>query len=104
VTEEEIRQELARAACDVIDPETGLNIVDMGLVFVIDYVANTRLARVEMTFTTPYCPSGEVMVRGLEHRFRSVEGVDDVHIDVTFDEPWTPERITSAGRAALGWR
>lgn len=104
MTEEATVQELVRAARDVIDPETGLNIIDMGLVFHVGYSAAMRAAHVVMTFTTPSCPSGGVMVEGLERRLADVEGVDFVKVDVTFETRWTPERITPEGRDALGWR
>ncbi len=104
VSDDRIHDELARAARDVIDPETGLNVMDMGLVFGIEYIPSTRTARVEMTFTTPSCPAGSVMVRGLEQRLKLVEGIDEVRVNVTFEKRWTPELITAAGRVALGWR
>lgn len=104
MTEDETVEELVRAAHDVMDPETGLNIMDMGLVFHVGYTAATRRAHVVMTFTTPGCPSGGVMVDGLERRLGEVEGVETVQVDVSFERPWTPDRITPEGRAALGWR
>ncbi len=104
MTEDDTVQELVRAARDVIDPETGLNIIDMGLVFHVGYSAALHVAHVVMTFTTPSCPSGGVMVEGLERRLTDVEGVGSVKVDVTFDTSWTPERITPEGRDALGWR
>ena len=104
MTEDETVEELVRAAHDVIDPETGLNIMDMGLVFHVGYSAKLRKAHVVMTFTTPGCPSGGVMVEGLERRLADVEGVENVLVDVSFERPWTPDRITPEGREALGWR
>jgi metal-sulfur cluster biosynthetic enzyme len=104
MTEDETVQELVRAARDVVDPETGLNLIDMGLIFHLGYSAALRRAHVVMTFTTPSCPSGGVMVDGLERRLAEVDGVDKVDVDVTFERKWTPERITPEGREALGWR
>ncbi len=104
MTEAETVEELVLATKDVIDPETGLNLIDMGLVFHVGYSASMRRAHVVMTFTTPSCPSGGVMVEGVERRLADVEGVDYVKVDVTFERPWTPERITPEGRDALGWR
>lgn len=103
MTEDETVQELVSGAREVIDPETGLNLIDMGLVFHLGYSARTQVAHVVMTFTTPGCPSGGVMVDGLKRRLAAVEGVGSVNVDVTFERPWTPERITPEGREALGW-
>ncbi len=58
MTEDETAQELVRAAREVTDPETGLNVVDMGLIFQVDYSAPLRRAHVVMTFTTPSLPIG----------------------------------------------
>jgi metal-sulfur cluster biosynthetic enzyme len=102
MTDDEIVQELVRAAREVIDPETGLNIIDMGLVFHIGYSRRIKAAHVVMTFTTPSCPSGTLMVQGVEKRLAKVPGVNFVSVDVTFDTRWTPDRITPEGRAALG--
>jgi metal-sulfur cluster biosynthetic enzyme len=96
--------QLVRAARDVVDPETGLNVIDMGLIFHLGYSAAMRRAHVVMTFTTPGCPSGGVMVDGLERRLAEVEGVDVVDVEVSFERPWTPDRITPKGRELLGWR
>jgi len=104
VTEAEIIAALSEAARDVLDPETGLNVVDMGLILKVGYAAEDRRAEILMTFTTPGCPSGDIMVFGLEQRLAMVEGVESVAVEVTFDEPWSPDWITPEGRAALGWR
>ncbi len=104
MTEAETVQELVLAARDVNDPETGLNVIDMGLIFHLGYSEALRRAHVVMTFTTPACPSGAIMVEGLERRLAQVEGVDTVDVEVTFERRWTPERITPEGREALGWR
>lgn len=103
MTEDETVKELVHAAREVIDPETGLDIITMGLVFHIGYSARVQMAHVVMTFTTPACPSGRVMVEGLEHRLGRIEGVRGVKVDVTFDPRWTPERISPEGRDVLGW-
>jgi metal-sulfur cluster biosynthetic enzyme len=84
----------------VMDPEAGLNIVDLGLVYDIA-VENGRLVAV-ITFTTEACPVGPRLAREAEHALAAVAGPLPVEIRVTFDPPWTPERITPDGRALLG--
>lgn len=103
MTEDQTVQELVRGAREVIDPETGLNVIDMGLILHLGYSAASRTAHVVMTFTTPACPSGAVMVDGIERRLAQVEGIERVDVEVTFEQRWTPERITPEGREALGW-
>lgn len=85
---------------DVIDPEIGVNVVDLGLVYRADRAART--VSVALTLTTRACPLGDMLVDdardALARRFA------DAAIDVAlvFDPPWTPDRITDHGRALLG--
>jgi metal-sulfur cluster biosynthetic enzyme len=84
----------------VFDPEAGLNIVDLGLVYDI-VVEDGRLVAL-ITFTTEACPVGPRLAEEAERALASVAGGLPVEIRVTFDPPWTPERITPDGRALLG--
>lgn len=84
----------------VVDPEAGLNIVDLGLVYDIA-IENGRLVAV-ITFTTEACPAGPRLAAEAGRAVEAVAGAVPVEIRVTFDPPWTPERITPDGRALLG--
>ncbi len=84
----------------IVDPEAGLNIVDLGLVYDI-LVENGRLVAV-ITFTTEACPVGPRLAAEAERALAAVAGAVPVEIRVTFDPPWTPSRITTDGRALLG--
>jgi metal-sulfur cluster biosynthetic enzyme len=84
----------------VMDPEAGLNIVDLGLVYEIA-LEDSRLV-VLITFTTESCPIGPRLAEEAEQALAAVAGEVPVEIRVTFDPPWTPERITPDGRALLG--
>jgi metal-sulfur cluster biosynthetic enzyme len=103
MTPELITQELESALHEVYDPETGLNLVDLGLIYGVRFEAGTGEAQVQMTFTTPACPAGDVMTDGVERRLSMVPGVKTVSVDVTFEPAWTPERITEEGKRQLGW-
>ncbi len=98
-----VKQEMHAALHEVYDPETGLNLVDLGLIYGVDWQAESGEATVTMTFTTPACPAGDVMTEGVRRRMSMVPGVQDVLVDVTFDPPWTPDRITEEGKRQLGW-
>lgn len=104
LSQHEMAAVLDAALHEVQDPETGINLVDLGLIYDVRFTAETGEVKVLMTLTTPACPVGEMMVDGVQRRLGRVEGVATVHVDVTFEPRWTPERITPAGRAELGWR
>ena len=84
----------------VMDPEAGLNIVDLGLVYDIALEDGRLVALI--TFTTEACPVGPRLVEEAEQALAAVAGAVPFEIRVTFDPPWTPERITPDGRALLG--
>ncbi len=94
--------ELLLALRNVIDPELGVNIVDLGLIYGVE--AEGAVVRVRMTMTTPACPMGpyltEEVERVITEWFPSVATVD---IDLVFTPPWKPDRMTPDARAQLGW-
>lgn len=86
----------------VIDPELGVNIVDLGLVY--DLAVAEDAVRIAMTLTTPGCPLGgylEDEIRGCLGRLPQVR---DVSVRLVWEPPWDPERMSDAARAQLGWR
>ncbi len=83
----------------VIDPEVGVNIVDLGLIY--DLVFDKDGLRIVMTFTSESCPLGPQLVAEAERVLCFLPGTPNVTIAVTFDPPWSPERITPDGRAWL---
>lgn len=95
--------EVHQALRGVLDPETGLSVVDLGLIYGAEVDPQTLRLRVSMTFTSPGCPAGGAMMEGVERALAAFPGVAGVDVEVTFEPPWTPERITQAGRAQLGW-
>lgn len=86
---------------DVPDPETGLDIVDLGLVYDASFDPETATARVVATFTTPGCPAGEIIAEAIVRRLSRLPGVSDVDLEITFEPRWTPARISESGRARL---
>ena len=85
----------------VIDPELGLNIVDLGLVYVIE-VEDSR-ATVTMTLTSPGCPAGGMIMSGAQEAAGSTEGVEEAEVKLVWKPFWTPDRIDPEVRAALGF-
>ncbi|OGY17817.1 MAG: hypothetical protein A2900_00295 [Candidatus Chisholmbacteria bacterium RIFCSPLOWO2_01_FULL_50_28] len=85
----------------VIDPELGVNIVDLGLVYKI--VIHGGKVSVLMTLTTPGCPLGGVFEELVSGAIRKIPGVNEVAIELTFDPPWTQELMSEAAKAQLGF-
>ena len=83
--------DVERALGDVLDPELGLSVVDLGLVYGID-VSGGRVA-VTMTLTAPGCPIHDAMAEWVRRAVLRVPGVERVEVLITFDPPWTPDRI-----------
>jgi len=80
----------------VLDPELGMSIVDLGLVYGVE--ARDATVRVTMTLTTPGCPLHGAMTGWVREAVMLVPGVENVEVELTFDPPWTPERIQSLRR------
>lgn len=85
---------------DVHDPEVGLDIVSLGLVY--DVSARAHATVVTMTLTSPACPLGDSIVREVKWRLARLPGVPPVEVAVVFEPAWTPERMTDEARAELG--
>ena len=97
---ETLAREAEAALRTVYDPEAGLNLVDLGLIYRIEATGDGAVS-VTMTFTTEACPAGPFLVQAAENALRALPAVTDVSIDTTFDPPWTLDRISPEGRETL---
>ena len=87
---------------DVIDPELGINVVDLGLVY--DVEASDGDVSVRMTMTTPACPLGESLSGAAEAAIRRrMPGVRSVRVDLVWDPAWNPSMMSGAAKERLGW-
>jgi len=101
VGREELRTAVLNKLKEVIDWEIGLDVVTLGLVYDIQ-VDEQNNVKVLMTMTTPMCPLAGGIMGDAEMKIRSIEGVGNVEIELTFDPPWTPDRIDPVVRKQLG--
>ena len=85
----------------VKDPELNLNIVDLGLVYDVSVTDNA--IHVDMSLTSPGCPSGPEIMGEAEQQLRTLPGVSDVVVNLVWTPPWTPERIEPRVRAYMGF-
>jgi metal-sulfur cluster biosynthetic enzyme len=98
----EVNADLVRLALRrVKDPEINMNIVDLGLVY--DIVVDGRHVRVDMSLTSPGCPSGPEIMGEAERQVQTIEGIGEATINLVWSPPWTPERIEPRVRAYLGF-
>ena len=84
----------------VKDPELNLDLVVLGLVYDIEVDGSSVTATISLT--TPMCPAAEQIVEDARAAVAGVDGVEDAEVELTFDPPWTPERISPLIRSALG--
>ena len=85
---------------EVYDPEIPVNIVDLGLIYDVDI--NGTDVDVKMTLTAACCGMGPYIAQQAEWAISELEDVEDVNVDIVFDPPWDPERITEDGKKLLG--
>ena len=96
VTEKEVRDALK----GVKDPELGLDLVVLGLIYDIE-VEGDHVDAV-MSLTSPMCPVAGEIVNNVKEAIEAVEGISSADVELTFDPPWTPRRIKTRNSAALG--
>ncbi len=100
--EDKVREQLKQ----VIDPELFVNIVDLGLIYVVDLHANAETGKsdvtVEMTMTSPMCPAGPQLVANSRSVIETMPGVGQVEIKVVMSPPWTQDMMSEDARDQLG--
>ena len=98
-SEEKIREALV----PVVDPELDLSVVDLGLIYGFRVDEETRRVEVDMTLTSMACPIGPQLRAAVHGAVAKLEGVEDVHVNLTFNPPWDPRTMASEdAQLALG--
>ncbi|MBX3566906.1 MAG: SUF system Fe-S cluster assembly protein [Rhizobiaceae bacterium] len=102
-------EELARITDDIVsalktvyDPEIPADIYELGLVYKID-IEDDRSVKIDMTLTAPGCPVAGEMPGWVQDAVSTVEGVSTVDVNMVFDPPWTPDRMSEEAQVAVGW-
>ncbi len=95
-------KEVMQALKDVEDPEAGMSIVDLGLVYGVQ--AAPGRVRVQMTMTSPACPAAPFLVDEATAAIRALApAATDVQVELVWDPPWTPERMSVEAQQRFGW-
>lgn len=102
LSEDSIREELKK----VIDPELFVNIVDLGLIYVVDIkdaeAEGKKDIFIDMTMTSPACPAGPQLISNSKNIVGQLEEVNNVEVKIVMDPPWTPDLMTDDARDQLG--
>lgn len=102
ITNSDIKSTIALATLhNVIDPEIGLNVVDLGLIYQIDFNEPGRKINITMTLTTQFCPMGESIVDRVTQAMQQTFPGDAIQVDLTFNPPWSYDLISEEGRKFL---
>ena len=103
------QDEIARLSDDIVaalktvyDPEIPADIFELGLIYKID-IDDDRMVKIMMTLTAPGCPVAGEMPGWVQNAVSAVEGVSGVEVEMTFDPPWTPDRMSEEAQVAVGW-
>jgi len=97
---ERLTTDIVAALKTVYDPEIPADIYELGLIYKVD-IADDRKVTVDMTLTTPNCPSAAELPAMVENAVASVPGVGEVKVSVIWDPPWDPSRMSDEARVAL---
>jgi FeS assembly SUF system protein len=95
-----LTDEIIAALKTVYDPEIPSDIYELGLIYKVD-IADDRAVSIDMTLTTPNCPSAQELPSMVENAVASVPGVGAVKVDIVWDPPWDPSRMSDEARAVL---
>ncbi len=95
------KEAIVEALHTVEDPELGMDIVELGLFY--DVEIDGPKVKVIHSLTSMGCPAGQMIQDGIHDAAASVEGVGEVEVELTFDPPWTPERMSDDAKFILGF-
>lgn len=96
-------KEILEALKNVDDPEIGMNIVDLGLVYGVDWEEGQGQVHVDLTLTSPGCPLGPELIRDIKRELRRLPEVRQVDVDLVWNPPWHPSMMSEYAREELGY-
>lgn len=96
-----LKDKIIEALKQVYDPEIPVNIYDIGLIYEIN-ISDDGKVHVLMTLTTPNCPVAESLPEEVKQRVSTVDGVEEVDLELTFEPPWTQDMLTDEAKIELG--
>jgi len=97
----DLYEAVVAALKEIYDPEIPVNIYDLGLIYGVEITPDNH-AKVTMTLTTPHCPVAESMPGEVELRVGAVPGIGDAEVELVWDPPWDPQKMSDEARLELG--
>lgn len=101
INETIIEAQVIEALRSCFDPEIPVNIYEMGLIYEVKVGADGVVA-IQMTLTSPHCPAVQSLPAEVESKIRDIQGVSGVKIDLVWEPPWDPSKMSEAARLQLG--
>lgn len=98
---EAIKEKVMEALQTIYDPEIPVNIYELGLIYEVN-VLPIHNVQIVMTLTAPNCPAAQSLPMEVDEKVREIEGVNDVHVAVTWDPPWDKSKMSETALLALG--
>lgn len=94
-------EEVLRMLKTVFDPEIPVNIYDLGLIYKID-ITDDGTCNIDMTLTAPSCPAGDFLVEDIKQKVGSVEGINQVNVNIVFEPEWSKDMMSEEAKLELG--
>ena len=97
----DLKQKIVEVLKEVYDPEIPVNIYDLGLIYNIE-VDENKIAHILMTLTSPTCPTADYIMEMIKDAIRTIEGIKEIDLKLTFEPLWTPDRVSMDAKEELG--
>ncbi len=102
MTTETLKQKVIEALHTVFDPEIPVNVYELGLIYEVDILPVNNV-QIVMTLTSPGCPAAQSIPVEIDQKVRQIEGVNDVHVSLTWNPAWNKSMMSEAAQLELGW-
>jgi metal-sulfur cluster biosynthetic enzyme len=97
------KNEIIEALTEVYDPEIGMNIVDLGLIYGVDWNRDQGSVHIDLTLTSPGCPLGPEIIRDIKRELRDLDEITDVDVDLVWSPLWHPSMMSEYAKEELGY-
>jgi len=96
------KEDVMKVLKECYDPEIGISLVDLGLIY--DVKVQGDKVNIKMTLTTPGCPMHMMMTEDVKEKVGKIKGVNEVNVELVWDPPWTPGRMSKEAKKMLGFK